>query len=350
MKKIIHYLAFLAILLLLSACPNEYSEKKGAFSEIPINLVALNSEYDDYNSNLNIQRNSINLCFSSNRNSQGKNYDFVSKVLDIEIFYTSGQFNLNELDSGYYPSELTAALPKINSAFNELGPYSVYRKFKGSCSSCFQNAPYLFLYSNDETNNQDIKFVYFPSNKESTSPNPVVFLNSIADDAYPTITQDSSTIYFCSNRSGDFDIYKATLNNNESIYKNLLSTVKREISKEDVISSASDDKCPFVKNNVMVFTSNRTGGFGGFDLYYSLFENGKWSAPINFGEKINTAYDEYRPILNPEGNQSDGYYENKYFGIYQRFTNDFILFSSNRPGGKGGFDLYYVGISKIVRY
>jgi len=28
------------------------------------------------------------------------------------------------------------------------------------------------------------------------------------------------------------------------------------------------------------------------------------------------------------------------------FDNNFMLFSSNRPGGKGGFDLYYVGVKK----
>ena len=29
------------------------------------------------------------------------------------------------------------------------------------------------------------------------------------------------------------------------------------------------------------------------------------------------------------------------------FNNDFMIFSSNRPGGLGGFDLYYVGIPDI---
>jgi hypothetical protein len=28
------------------------------------------------------------------------------------------------------------------------------------------------------------------------------------------------------------------------------------------------------------------------------------------------------------------------------FINDLMIFSSNRPGGKGGFDLYYAGIPR----
>ena len=78
----------------------------------------------------------------------------------------------------------------------------------------------------------------------------------------------------------------------------------------------------------MVFTSNRSGGLGGYDLYYSILKGGKWSSPVNFGPRINTASDEFRPVL----------------GYDPDFTNKFLMFSSNRPGGKGGFDLYFTGV------
>ena len=78
----------------------------------------------------------------------------------------------------------------------------------------------------------------------------------------------------------------------------------------------------------MIFTSNRPGGYGGYDLYYSVFKNGKWSSPVNFGPDINTSSDEYRPVI----------------GYHPDFTNKFMIFSSNRPGGKGGFDLYFTGV------
>ena len=97
-----------------------------------------------------------------------------------------------------------------------------------------------------------------------------------------------------------------------------------------------DDKCSFIISDFMVFASNRAGGYGGYDLYYSRFENGVWNAPINFGEKINSEYDEFRPIVRALGDST-------------YFKNDFMLFSSNRPGGKGGFDLYYTGIQKVWR-
>jgi hypothetical protein len=79
----------------------------------------------------------------------------------------------------------------------------------------------------------------------------------------------------------------------------------------------------------MVFASNRPGGSGVFDLYYSILRDGEWSSPVNLGEPINSASDEYRPIL----------------GGHIDFNNRYMMFSSNRPGGKGGFDLYYTGVT-----
>ena len=66
-----------------------------------------------------------------------------------------------------------------------------------------------------------------------------------------------------------------------------------------------------------------------FDLYYSKFEDGAWSEPVNFGAAINTEFDEYRPIL---------------FDAEVDYDRDMLVFSSNRTGGKGGFDLYFVGM------
>ena len=93
-----------------------------------------------------------------------------------------------------------------------------------------------------------------------------------------------------------------------------------------------NDECPFVNGRLMVFTSDRAGGFGGYDLYYSIYENGIWSAPVNFGEKINSEFNEFRPIT----------------VLAWGFNLDLMFFSSDRPGGKGGYDLYYVGIPKMI--
>src|SRR6185503_7848717 len=67
----------------------------------------------------------------------------------------------------------------------------------------------------------------------------------------------------------------------------------------------------------LLFASNRDGK--DFDLYCSRLDGGRWIAPRPL--PVNTEYDEFRPIRAAFGKV--------------------IIFSSNRPGGKGGMDLYY---------
>jgi hypothetical protein len=46
------------------------------------------------------------------------------------------------------------------------------------------------------------------------------------------------------------------------------------------------------------------------------------------GPGVNSSADEFRPVI----------------GMDPDFLNLFIMFSSNRPGGKGGFDIYFRGL------
>ncbi len=69
------------------------------------------------------------------------------------------------------------------------------------------------------------------------------------------------------------------------------------LSAADSINSSYDDKCPFVRGRQLVFASDRPGGLGGFDLYFSVFRNGKWSVPVNMGPSVNSPANEYRPVI-----------------------------------------------------
>ncbi len=74
-----------------------------------------------------------------------------------------------------------------------------------------------------------------------------------------------------------------------------------------------------LKKEVLYFSSNRLGGKGGFDIWYCTVErDGSFSQPINL--PFNTSYDDVTPFF---------------------FTHaQMVFFSSNRAGGKGGFDIY----------
>jgi hypothetical protein len=109
------------------------------------------------------------------------------------------------------------------------------------------------------------------------------------------------------------------------------SSANLQITKTTSLNSNGDDKCPYIIGNTMFFVSNRSGGMGGFDIYRSKFANGSWSTPVNLGPGINSSADDYRPVCL---RLSD-------------FTNWLLFFSSTGPGGKGGYDIYYVGVDTL---
>ncbi|MEP7128814.1 MAG: OmpA family protein, partial [Chitinophagales bacterium] len=53
---------------------------------------------------------------------------------------------------------------------------------------------------------------------------------------------------------------------------------------------------------ILFFTSTRTGGKGGSDIWISTKDkNGKWSIPVNAGDSINTPLDEKTPFIHSDG-------------------------------------------------
>lgn len=51
----------------------------------------------------------------------------------------------------------------------------------------------------------------------------------------------------------------------------------------------------------LYFVSNRKGGYGGNDIWFSeLQPGGEWSEPKNMGPNINTPYDEHSPYIHPD--------------------------------------------------
>jgi hypothetical protein len=328
MKNIFLYLP---ILILCTSCPggilsndNYEFEYETIVTEEAVNLEGLNSPFDDYNSALPYVGFASDIYFSCNRHSKGEHFDITYKRIEISYHDRDDVLNV-----GYGNSEESKftqkLLPTINSDFNELGPLYYFGPGQNS----------YFLYSNNENGNYDIKSVYwnksnfgsYKANEEISEPYFLNKINSDSDDLYPTFSDNENELYFCSNRDGEnFNIYK--LNINENLIQPDSSDQIEQIQADlvSVLSSNGNDKCPSIHGNIMLFTSDRPGGFGGYDLYFSIFENGAWSDPINFGEKVNSKHDEYRPIL---------------VRSYE-FDGRMIIFSSNRTGGRGGYDLYAV--------
>jgi len=333
MKRILIQLNIVLILSILiftigaSSCKkteNPIKFNSGTFPDSVINLADINSEYADYNSSITQINGYTSLVFSSNRATSGGKFDFVQALISFNFDKTNGSFSIGTgiLEDIF----IETLLFKANTPGDDLGPFRLFNKTDGN---------EYFIYSSDDgLNNQDLYYMknlplFGTDFTDIYGPYPVKLLNTSYNDGYLCFNSNQDTAYFSSDINGSFDIYYHQKPEGSNI-SNWFNLNYSESAMVDGINSDGNDKCPFIQKNLMLFASDREGGLGGYDLYYSIYKDGIWSDPINLGPDVNTEFNEYRPII---GSQPD-------------FTNLFMIFSSDRPGGKGSYDLYFKGFNR----
>ncbi len=144
-------------------------------------------------------------------------------------------------------------------------------------------------------------------------------INSRERETSAAFSSDGNTMYFVSDRPGGYggkDIWMTKRNERGRWTEpvNLGATVNTEYDEEGVFL-APDDK-------TLYFSSKGHNTMGGFDIFKTVFQNGRWTEPENLGYPINSPSDDLFFTLSADGNT--GY------------------FSSPRPEGYGGSDIYEV--------
>lgn len=151
-------------------------------------------------------------------------------------------------------------------------------------------------------------------------------INTEHSEHVPVITPDNKRLYFTSRRpdstgglkdpNGEYfeDIYRTDRNEKgwgEAV--NIGAPVNTDTHDATVSISADGRTMVIYRTN-----ENLTGG----DLYITHRRDGKWTDPEKLPSTINSSHQEASATLSPDKNT--------------------LIFSSNRPGGYGGKDLYRV--------
>ena len=142
------------------------------------------------------------------------------------------------------------------------------------------------------------------------------FNDKVFSTGHPALSPDNKTLYFVSDRDGGIgqtDIYKVDVNEDGSYGKpeNLGESINTE----------GREMFPFVsKDSTLYFSSDGYLNLGLLDIFKSNVLKGYDAEPENIGAPYNSGYDDFAYFLNSDA--ESGY------------------FSSNRPGGKGGDDIY----------
>lgn len=120
------------------------------------------------------------------------------------------------------------------------------------------------------------------------------FVGDQYDYFHPAISSDGKILFFCSNKTGGYggvDLYYADIVDGQ-IKPNAISLGR-------AINSEADELFPTINQDTLYFSSNGLFGLGGLDVYkVTVGENG-WNKPINMGYPINSSYDDFGFVYTP---------------------------------------------------
>ncbi|MCB9032908.1 MAG: PD40 domain-containing protein [Chitinophagales bacterium] len=166
----------------------------------------------------------------------------------------------------------------------------------------------------------------------SAKKNPVSFnpinlgenVNSADDEYFPALTPDGSELFFTRRIFNQEDIYHSQYTSSWSPAE-ILSNQINDPTHNDGSQSIS------ANGNLLFFTTcNRNNVFGSCDIFYSYNDGKNWTTAKGINKPINTPYWDAQPSFAANGNA--------------------MYFSSDRPGGFGGRDIWVSYLDDQLRW
>jgi len=168
----------------------------------------------------------------------------------------------------------------INSNFSEINPVS-------------NSSGNILIYTSLQRFYNAVLFSEF---KDSTWTTPINLNTQLfADGPITTVglSEDGNSVVLSRNDNDDFNLYLSKFDKVKKTWSQL-EKLPKEINGRSWETYGSLSK----SGDTLYFSSNREGGFGGFDIYMSIkAATGVWSNPINLGPEINTPMDEAAPFI-----------------------------------------------------
>lgn len=144
-------------------------------------------------------------------------------------------------------------------------------------------------------------------------------VNTDEHDAAIALSPDGSQLFIYKGE-GEGDIYL-------SRKKGLVWTRPESLGDKVNLPKTSELSCSISSDGkTLYFSSNRPGGYGGFDIWRSQLVKGEWAEPMNMGPKINTKEDEDAPFISADGS--------------------ILYYSTKGKNTMGGYDIVYTTLEK----
>ena len=210
------------------------------------------------------------------------------------------------------------------------------KELKSERSSLFNNGPLCFspdgktVYFTSEvetgtvTKKKNFKnhsgiFIADLSGADLISLRPFRYNNTQYETGQPSVSSDGKFLFFASDMpggTGGSDLYYCELIDGEW---------NTPVNLGPSVNSPGVENYPYMHpSGRLYFTSNRPGGFGKLDVYYTTLSSGNWDEPVLLPEPINSKSDDFAYVA--ENNLQSGYFSSdrgRNDDIYQ-FTSTII--------------------------
>ena len=224
---------------------------------------------------------------------QKRNFTHAARLLNTTsgyesstgYFYRDWEFDAKNMEPfpGNSPKEDFAPFNWNNILFVTSSRKSSRRFFS------FSNKPFLNVYAFDE-NHEEIRLPDFLPRR----------LNTRFHDGPIAISADTTLVVITRN------FKRPNLRDEHNLYLEYYVRNNGRWS-DGKMFPFSDDRYSMQhpwfddENQILYFSSDMPGGYGGFDLYKAKWNGKEWETPVNLGSDINSPYDEVFPSLSPDG-------------------------------------------------
>lgn len=144
-------------------------------------------------------------------------------------------------------------------------------------------------------------FIADRSGNDLVSIRPFPFNSILYNVGHPSVSADGRFLYFASDMpggQGGSDIYRSELVNGQW-------TKPENLGPK--INSSSAENYPYIHSSGrLYFSSDRPGGFGKMDVYFTMFSAGKWDDPTPMMKPVNSEFDDFAFVA--DENLQTGYF------------------------------------------
>jgi len=266
------------------------------------NVENINSEFDDYCASISTDESVM--VFNAGKpvttgGGKNENDDYFADIY------------ISENENGQW------SLPKqIGDLLNVDGD--------DECVALAPDGQRLFMVREKE-GNQDVYLCNLHGNHWS-NPKPLEqnSINTEYNESHASFSHDGIKIYFVTdnpyaNKGGTDIFFSGRINTRNTEEWGKQFTIGSEINTK------YNDACIFFHpdGKTIYFTSQGHNSMGGYDVFKSVRESGRWSEPVNLGYPVNTVYDE------------------KYISVSASGKHAYVT-SNRKEENTGGYDIYKI--------